>query len=57
MWVREGERGWYGFLTYLERHPLYAGRWAPSSKLRPLNPEEIETFGRVAASRRQWRGY
>lgn len=45
MWVREVD-GWYGYVSYLERHPLDPGRWAHSSVLRPMSEGEMRSFTR-----------
>ncbi|TDW65633.1 hypothetical protein EV653_5644 [Kribbella pratensis] len=50
MWARETD-GWYGYVTYLERHPLSSGRWAHASALKPLLVDDIETFSRQRTAR------
>lgn len=46
MWAREHD-GWYGYLTYLERHPLDPGRWAHASLLRKMSSDEVADFKRL----------
>ncbi|HEY3559556.1 MAG TPA: hypothetical protein VGL05_18940, partial [Kribbella sp.] len=53
VWARESG-GWYGYVTYLQRHPLNPGRWAHSSALRPLSEDEIQAFSR---HREGWNPY
>lgn len=48
MWAREAG-GWYGYVSYVERHQLGPGRWAHSSALRPLSGEESEALNRESA--------
>ena len=54
MWARQTD-GWHGYVTYLERDPRDAGRWAPASSLRPLTQTEIDAFAERQASRRSFR--
>jgi hypothetical protein len=51
MWVRE-PGGLHGYVTYLERDPRDAGRWAAANALRKLAQDEIEMFTAEQANRR-----
>lgn len=53
MWVREPD-GMHGYVTYLERDPRDAGRWASATALRKLTRQEIDAFAIDQENRRSF---
>jgi len=50
LWIKE-TNGIHGYVTYLERDPRDAGRWAEAANLRKLTDSEIAAFQGRRANR------